>query len=127
MTKPELSELSIEISASDASQEDIDQMTRQLLSEVREMDVESAELTAGETAPVGTKAVDPVQIGSLAVTVLPALLPKLIEAVQAWAMRGSNRTVKFKGKIGGQVIDFEGPGEDWQALLARLVKRGASS
>ena len=39
-----LTQLSIEISASDATEEDIDQMTRQLLSELRDADVESAEL-----------------------------------------------------------------------------------
>jgi hypothetical protein len=121
---PELSELNIEVSANDTTEEDIDRMTRQLLSELREMDVEWAELTKGGSAPDGTKAFDPITTGSIIMAVLPSMLPKIVEGVQAWAMRGSNRTVKFKGKIAGQAVEFEGSGEDLQRLLATLDKRG---
>ncbi len=122
MDIPELYELSIQVSADDATEEDIDQMTRQLLAELREMDVEGVELGRAGTAPDGTKAIDPITTGSILVTALPAILPKVLEGVQAWVMRGSNRTVKFKGKIAGQAIEFEGSGEDLQRLLATLDK-----
>jgi hypothetical protein len=124
MSDPELSELNIAVSADDASEEDIDRMTRQLLSELREMDVESAELTKSGPAPEGSKAIDPVTVGSIAISVLPTMLPKIIDGIQAWAMRGSNRTVKFKGRVAGQPVEFEGSGEDLQTLLATLDKRG---
>jgi hypothetical protein len=120
MDNPQPTGLKLEISASDATIEDIDQMTRQLLSELRELDVESAELAKGEPAPTGTKAIDPVTIGSIAIAVLPTALPKVIDAIQAWASRGSNRTVKFKGKVGGQAIEFEGSAEDLQKVLTKL-------
>ena len=113
-------QLNIEISASDATEEDIDQMTRQLLSELRDMEVESAELTKGDPAPHGTKSVDPVMMGNIAVAVLPSILPKIVEFVQSWAMRGHGRAVKFKGRVGGQVIEFEGSAEDLQKLLEIL-------
>jgi hypothetical protein len=122
MGTPELSELSIQVLANDSTQEDIDRMTRDLLSVLREMDVESVELTKGGAAPDGAKAIDPISIGSLMVAVLPSALPKIIDGVQAWALRGSNRTVKFKGRIAGQAIEFEGSGEDLQRLLATLDK-----
>ena len=124
MSDPELSELNIDVSASDASEEDIDRMTRQLLSELREMDVKLAELTRSGQAPEGSKAIDPVTVGSIAISVLPTMLPKVIDGIQAWVMRGSNRTVKFKGRIAGQSVEFEGSGEDLQTLLAMLDKRG---
>ncbi len=123
MGVPELSELNIEISANDATEEDIDRMTRQLLSELREMDVEWAELAKGGSAPGGTKAIDPVMTGSIIMAVVPNLLPKIVDGIQAWALRGSNRTVKFKGKVAGQAVEFEGSGEDLQKLLAALEKR----
>lgn len=116
MGNQKLAELNLEISASDASEDDIDDMTRQLLSELRDMDVESAELTKGNVAPDGTKSVDPVIMGQIAVAVLPAVLPKLIEAIQAWASRGSNRIVKFKYKG----MEFEGHAEDLQNILAKM-------
>ena len=111
-------EFQIEVSATDATDEELDRMTRQLLSELRGLDVESAELATGDSAPSGTKSVDPVMLGNIAIAVLPAFLPKVVDTVQAWVMRGHGRTVKFKGKG----IEFEGSPEELQKLLASLEK-----
>ena len=113
-----LTQLSIEISASDATEEDIDQMTRQLLSELRDTDVESAELAKGGIAPSGTKSGDLVTMGSIVISALPTVLPAVVGLVQAWASRGQGRTVKFKG----QGIEFEGSPEELQKLLQALSK-----
>lgn len=121
MDSPNLTQLSIEISASDATEEDVDRMTRQLLSELRETDVESAELAKGGPAPAGSKG-DPIAIGTIALELLPSILPSVIGLVQAWASRGQGRTVKFKGKIGRQLIEFEGSPEEFEKLLAMLDK-----
>ena len=56
-------------------------------------------------------------LGAVAVAVLPAVLPKIVEFCQAWALRGQGRTVKFKGKVGGQDIEFEGKAEDLKNIL----------
>jgi hypothetical protein len=122
MNQPDKAEFNIEVSATDTTDEDIDQMTRQLLSELREMDVESAELAKGGVPPTGTKSVDPVMMGNIAIAVLPALLPQVVGLVQAWATRGHGRSVKFKGKVAGQLIDFEGSAEELQKLLETLSK-----
>lgn len=55
-------QLLLEISASDATDNELDRMTRQLLSEIKETDVESAELTKGGRAPQGPKG-DPMTKG----------------------------------------------------------------
>ncbi len=123
MGTSELSQLNLEVSANDATEEDIDRMTRELLSELREMDVEWAELGKGGAAPDGTKAIDPVATGSILLAVLPTTLPKIIDGIQAWVLRGSNRTVKFNGKIAGQPIEFEGSAEDLQKVLAALNRK----
>jgi hypothetical protein len=108
-------ELKLEVSIEDASDEELDQMTRQLLAELRETEVESVELARGGSAPQGAKG-DPVTLGAIALVALPTFLPKIVEAVQAWALRGQGRTVKFKGKG----IEFEGPPEELQKLLAKM-------
>ena len=118
MDNPDLTQLNIEISASDATEEDIDQMTRQLLSELRETYVESAELVREGDAPGGTKSGDPVTMGSIVISALPTVLPAVVALVQAWSTRGQGRTVKFKGKG----IEFEGSPEELQKLLATLEK-----
>jgi hypothetical protein len=117
MNDPDFTQLNLEISASDATEEDIDWMTRQLLSELKELDVESAKLTKGGAAPVGTKG-DPISIGSIALELLPSVLPSVLGLVQAWVSRGQGRTVKFKG----MGIEFEGSSEDLHKLLETLSK-----
>jgi hypothetical protein len=112
-----LTHLKLNISASDATEEDIDWMTRQLLSELRELDVESAELTKGGAVPAGAKG-DPISIGSIALELLPSVLPSVLGLVQAWMSRGQGRTVKFKG----MGIEFEGSAEDLHKLLETLSK-----
>jgi len=120
MTHPGLAQLSIEISAKDATEEDLDRMTRQLLSELRETDVESAELTKGGEAPQGTKSADAITMGSIVISAVPAVLPAIVGLVQAWAARGQARTVKFRGKVGTYDVEFEGSPEELQNLLASL-------
>ena len=119
MDHPYLEQLSIEISASDSTDEDIDWMTRQLLSELRELDVESAELTKGDAAPAGTKG-DPISIGSIALELLPAVVPAVLGLVQDWAARGRGRIVKFKGQVGEGLIEFEGSADELQRLIESL-------
>jgi hypothetical protein len=118
MEETNKAEFHIEVSATDATEEELDRMTRQLLSELRELDVVSAELAKGASAPSGTKSVDPVMLGNIAVAVLPAFLPKVVDMVQAWVTRGQGRTVKFKGKG----IEFEGSPEELQKLLKTQAK-----
>ena len=122
MTAKDAIELKLEISAEDTTESDIDRMTRNLLAELREMDVESVELAPSGSAPSGTKSGDPVTTGAIVLAVLPTFLPKIVEFVQAWALRGHGRTVKFKGKISGQTIEFEGHPEDLQKILETLSK-----
>jgi hypothetical protein len=113
--------LTLEVQAGpDASPEEVDQVTRQLLEDLRQMEIDSADLVSAGPAPDGTKAVDPVTLGAIAVAVLPTLLPKVVDFVQAWSQRGQGRSVKFKGKIGGQAIEFEGPADELKALIANL-------
>ena len=123
MNHPDLTQFNIEISADDASEEEIDLMTRQLLSELRETDVESAELAKGGEAPHGTKSGELVTMGSIVVSALPTVLPALVGLVQAWATRGQGRVVKFKGQIGGGIVEFEGSPEELQRLLASFEAR----
>ena len=115
-------ELYIEVSEVDATEEDIDRMTRQLLSELRETEVESVDLVKSEDIPSGAKSGEAVTMGSLVVSALPTVLPAVITVVQGWVTRAQGRTVKFKGKIGREMIEFEGPPEELQKLLATLDK-----
>jgi hypothetical protein len=108
-------EFEIEILDSEASEEELDGITRNLLSELRDTDVQSANLVSIGAAPEGSKG-DPITIGTLAMTALPMVLPGVIDMIKDWAARGRGRTVKFKGKG----IEFEGSAEELERLLATL-------
>jgi len=117
MDNSELTKLDIEISASGATEEELDRMTRQLFSELRQLDVEAVELAKGGIAPEGSKG-DAVTLGSIAMEVLPVAIPSVIALVQAWVMRGQGRIVKFKSKE----MEFEGSPEEFQRFLAVFEK-----
>ena len=112
-------QLNIEVSASDATEEEIDRMTRQLLSEMRELHVESARLARGGPAPVGSKG-DAITMGTIVLDILPAVLPSVLSLIQAWVSRGQGRYVKFKG----MGIEFEGSSQELQKILEMLSKGG---
>jgi hypothetical protein len=88
---------------------------------VKGLNVESAELAKNGPAPEGAKG-DPITMGAIAIAVLPAVLPSVITLIQTWIMRGQGRTVKFKGKVGRNMIEFDGPPEELQKLLEMLGK-----
>ena len=67
----------------DADAEELDRLTRQLRGELQDLGVESAELVKGGPAPGGSKSVEAVTAGAIAVAVLPTFLPKLVEFIQA--------------------------------------------
>ncbi len=115
-------QLSLQVSAGEeADAEELDRLTRQLRSEILDLpEIESVELAKGERPHRGTKVADPVTLGVLAVAVLPTFLPKLVDFVQAWALRGQGRSVKFKGKVSGQAVEFEGTADELKDLITTL-------
>jgi hypothetical protein len=115
MNETDQVEFNIEVGAKDATEEELDRLTRHLLTELRGLDVESAELAKSGPIPLGAKG-DPIAIGSIALELLPAVLPSVIGLLQAWITRGQERTVKFKARG----IEFEGSPEEFQKLLETL-------
>lgn len=102
---------------------ELDLMTRQFLAEVQELDVESAGLVTSGPPPEGAKSGEVVQLGALAVTVLPVVAPKLVELLQSWVTRAENRTVKIKAQAQDRSIEVEySPAAMSPADLQRLVR-----
>ena len=100
----------------------LDRLTRQLRSELLDLDTESVELVKSEETPAGTKSAEAVTAGTLAVAILPSLLPRLLEYLQSWTMREEQRKVKVKSQIGDRSIELEySPSALSQAELKELV------
>jgi hypothetical protein len=107
----------------DALAEDVDALTRRLRTEIQELGVETVTLQATDTAPSGTKSVEAVTLGALAVTVLPQLLPRLIEFLQAWSLRSKDRTVKIKATVGDRSVDIEYPEGASEVAVQELIQK----
>ncbi len=112
-------ELVLSISEPEADAERLDFAARRLLQELRQLPLESAALASEATLPAGAKGLDPVT-GAIVVTVLPSLLPQLTEFLQTWVLQGRGRQIKFKGKIRGHLVDYEGSLAELKELLALL-------
>jgi hypothetical protein len=124
----DVTRLVLHINVEDADADYRDQLTRQLRRELEDLDaVETAELVMGGTAMPGSKSGDVVAIGQIAIAVLPALAPKLVEFVQAWALRGQTRSVEFEGEIGTQKVKFKGSAKDFNTLLESLRPKAISA
>jgi hypothetical protein len=119
-----VADLLLQINAGpDADAEELDRLTRQLRNEIQELDVESVELVRGGAKPEGAKVLEVVTLGSLAVAVLPSVVPKLVEFLQNWLMRGENRRVKIKTQVGDRAVELEySPSAMSQAELKGLVE-----
>jgi len=69
----------------DSDEAELDRLTGQLRRRLLELEVENVELMQAGELPPGAKAVDPIAIGSLVVTLVPPAIQGLIGLVQSWA------------------------------------------
>lgn len=123
MNVSESIQFNLTVSTVDGTNDEIDRLTRQLFRELKDLDVESVKLATEGNAPDGTKGTEAITAGTLALAVLPNMLPKVLEFLQSWSLQGRGRTIKFKGKIAGQNIDFEGSFAEMEKLVAMLEKK----
>jgi hypothetical protein len=95
-------QLDLTLAETGADAERLDDLTRRLMRDMQDLGAEYVERpTAGPTLE-GAKGVD-FTWGALALGAVPAFLPKLVEFLQAWSLRGENRRIKIKTPAGLEV------------------------
>ncbi len=100
-------EVLISLSLSDGDSTELDELTRQLRSEIEELNVESINyVSAGET-PAGVKAADWTAVGQLAVTLAPTIIPPLFDLLKSWVDRKPSAPVKIKIGVGRRTAQIE--------------------
>jgi len=99
------SEIQLYLTAVDATAdaEHLDRLTTALLRDLQDLGALSVARSSSGSLPEGAKAGDPFTMGALVVVALPALLPKLVEFLQAWSLRGEGRRIKVKTPDGLEV------------------------
>jgi hypothetical protein len=124
MTPTEI-QLDLTITEADADPEQLDELTVRLMCDLRDLGVESVERPTGKAAPEGAKG-DPFTLGALALVAAPAILPKLVEFLQAWSLRSESRKVKVKTPAGLEV-EFTPEKKMSEAELLALVTKLAKT
>ena len=100
-------ELLIELSVDNGDPAELDELTRQLRTEIEELNIDSVEQVSAGVAPEGTKAVDLTAIGQMAVTLAPAIVPPLFDLLKSWVERKPSTPVKIKVKVGKRTAQIE--------------------
>ncbi|HJS19779.1 MAG TPA: hypothetical protein VJ785_13615 [Anaerolineales bacterium] len=120
-------DLQVELSLEGGDAAELDELTRQLQSEIGEMNVDSITQVSLGPASEGTKAVDMAAIGQMMVTLAPTLVPPLFELLKSWVERKPSTPVKIKVRVGKNTAQVEydptrTSAEDLQLLVKTLNK-----
>lgn len=94
--------LNITIVDADGDAEQLDRLTSYLQRDLRELGVDAVERTVGDSVPKGAMG-DPFTLGALALVVAPVVLPKVLEFLQAYVLRGEQRKVRIKTPAGLEI------------------------
>lgn len=92
-----------------ADAREVEEQTQALKREIQGLPVESVGLVSGGPAPAGTRSPEVLMAGTVAVTLLTPLLPKLIEVINGWLMRGKQRDVEITITRGGETVSVKVP------------------
>ena len=116
-------ELFIELELDGGNDAELDEFTRQLKTEVEELNVDAVEAVTVGSAPDGTKAVDMQVIGQMAVSLAPTIIPPLFELLKSWVERKPSTPVKIRVKVGKRsaLIEYD-PTKTSAQELEVLVK-----
>ena len=105
----------------DAGAEELDAATADLLRELRELDVDSAERVAGGPAPEGTRALEVALLGSLVVKLGQAAVGPVARVLHDWLARRSGRTIKLT--LGEDSIELSGGSAAFQREMIETFLR----
>jgi hypothetical protein len=119
----ESAQLLVEVSLDEADPMELDELTRQLRSEIEGLRVDAIEDVRMGTAPTGTKSADLAAIGQMAVTLAPTIIPPLFDLLKSWVDRKPSTPVKVRVKVGKRTAQIEyDPTKTSAKELEALVK-----
>jgi hypothetical protein len=114
--------------APDADAAELDEATRQLRSELLELDVADVALLAEGPPPPGARALDAAVVGVLAVTAAREVVTAVVRSLERWVDSRSDRTVTIKLKRGEDSVELSGASRsDWHPLLESFLARDSAS
>ncbi|GAF48105.1 hypothetical protein RW1_049_00120 [Rhodococcus wratislaviensis NBRC 100605] len=120
-------DVSIALKSADLDDQQLDDTTRLLRTELLELDVERVVDARGQVAPEGTRGVGAELVGQLIVGMGPGLvaLRQLLETVRSW--RTQHHQVEISVRIGEDLIELtDASPETERQLVDAFIRRHAS-
>ncbi len=115
--------LLVSVSLEDGDATELDELTRELRGEIEQLNVDSVDSVSMGSVPVGAKAAEWAALGSMAVTVAPAVIPQVFGVLKSWIDRKPTVPVKIRVKTTGGTAEMEyDPTKTSEADLEKLVK-----
>lgn len=107
-------DLRLLVTEEDTDPERVDRLVGYLRRELRDVDVDDVRPLPGGTPPTGTRAVDLVAVGGVAVTAVRTAetLRSVLDAVWRWLRRGSGGARTARLELGGDVLELRTAGGD---------------
>jgi len=105
----QLIQIALNINAEpDTDTEELMELTLRLRQELLELDLESVELVTEEEIPQGSKVVEPVSWGTIAVNLVAAggVITTFINVIQSWVTRNERQSITLK--MGGDKLQITG-------------------
>jgi len=117
----QLERIVVGLGAKGADAQELDELTRNLGDELRQIEVRSVERISKGEAPPGSKG-DPFTIGWLAITLTPILANRVFDLLGEWAKRGHDRSVKVT--LGENTIELSGATpKQYEKVLNKWLKQ----
>lgn len=108
--------------------EELEELTRKLRKELLELDIEAADLVSAGEAPSGARAVEPVTLGTLLLTLAASggVLTTVVNVLQDWLSHHDKHSVTLE--IGGDKIQVTGiSSEEQKQLIDAWLTRSQGS
>jgi hypothetical protein len=114
---------------SGARPDEVDEATRDLLEELRESGLTARLKRDDGPAPVGSKGVDPVTIGTILMAALPLALPKLVDIFRSWVQRSAKRSLTVRAVVDGRAREYhlDAAGLDSDEVLAAFKQMATAT
>ncbi len=119
-----LSQFHLRLAAPEGDAEELDDLTRNLLSEMQDA-AEAVSLVPGGDVPEGAKGALVTAQGELNVTLKPALLPRFLDSVRDWLSR-QNQRVEVVATIGNSTFHINASLTDMPAIMQALGNLNAN-
>ncbi len=121
MDHEDITQFTIQIDGSSISEQRLNDITVKLKRELSHLKPLALDLQRDQNAPEGTMSAEAITVGAILVSVLPTMVPAVIEYLRDWCLRNANNTITIKKRSGKEEIEVTFPEDLSPERLQKLI------